>query len=649
VPGESQQVEVRLRFSQFGLPDLGRAAAAAAVAFKGLGKEQDAIDARQKSLYSGDTLRIAREMLRLQTERARLTRAESRQGLMSQREFRTSGRLLSDLRDQSQFHRQSTLEHFERRAVEHRVRREAVRSGAFRELAAAAFADQFHQRQGDRAEGAVEQSLRREHARSGKYAVEARADAREQVKDTLQAARERKIDHQLRMERVGNGTYGRLAAVADADRKRQDEGRRAEGAVDHARRVKRIDSGEYLGESRRRAAERERDRKAEERERRLDRQAELETKYGTRIGGRLHRFEQFAQRPGTRLATGAATAAAGSVFAAGMAGFHNTVEMNRLTTEVQLLSREIAGALKPAIDGLTDVLRFVRQTMQKLSPSQQDLLMYGTLGAVGVKGLSMASKAATGMGLFELGGAGLNLLAMRKASQAAKAAKVAETAGTASKVINGVEYAGRGAEVLGAGYLAKRAGFFGRLGGALGRLRGAHRGAGALAANPLTGPIAGAALATAGMFKSTYDAFTGGYYSHARETTPTHRGRSKVVSGGIAFGASIWDNIAASVNHLLPKGHEIPRYDKTFGVGEAGKTPAQKKKDQEARRTVTPADAGFEGTGAGFDRLMIATAVRDVQKEEQPGWFDDLMKWLDRRFGSDPPADDAPRVKSKES
>jgi hypothetical protein len=381
-----------------------------------------------------------------------------------------------------------------------------------------------------RQESALSRGVRHDALRSGQYLSDARAAAREQLHDSLSDARERRLQVQAQREQIGTP-----ASVALARANAQE------------RRAREI---------------------FQEQQSRLDRRADLEARFGLRGGAIAYGLERFGQHGATRAGFGLATAGATTVFGSAMSGFGGTVEMHRFQLELRLISRELASSLKPALDTATGGLREFRQWLEAMSPTQQKMLMYGTLTVLGLKGLSMASNRLLGMGLLEAGGAVAGRFA---ASRAASSAAASATAGVAAR-------AGTGAAANVAG---------GAAGGGLSAL--------GIAALPAT--------LTAGMFKGAYDAATGGYYSHARETTPTHRGRSMPVAAGVAVGASFWDNIAASINHLLPSGSELPRYDERF-LPKGGKS------------SVTLGDAGFEETGSGYDRLSIQLADLTGRRDE---------------------------------
>jgi hypothetical protein len=81
--------------------------------------------------------------------------------------------------------------------------------------------------------------------------------------------------------------------------------------------------------------------------------------------------------------------------------------MNRFNNELKLVTRELAGALLPALRFATDVLGRFRRWLEKLSGPQQDMLMYGTLGVLGLKGTSVMSRNMFGTGLADAIASGL--------------------------------------------------------------------------------------------------------------------------------------------------------------------------------------------------------------------------------------------------
>lgn len=184
--------------------------------------------------------------------------------------------------------------------------------------------------------------------------------------------------------------------LADAIKRRTDLTRRQAAAA----------SGEYAAELK---GIREYQRELANVER-LERRVALQSQYGSRLGGAVSAAERLGASRGARVAGGLAVAAAGTAIGMARSGFSGTVEQNRLDTELKLISRELAGSLKPAIDATTDGLQKFRKFLERLSPNQQNLLAAGVVGAAGVAGASAFSNRVLGMGLAEAGAAGASRL-----------------------------------------------------------------------------------------------------------------------------------------------------------------------------------------------------------------------------------------------
>jgi hypothetical protein len=123
----------------------------------------------------------------------------------------------------------------------------------------------------------------------------------------------------------------------------------------------------------------------------LERRAQYESRYG-RFGGRLAYHADAFSRSRAGMVAMAGGAAVGGL---ARSGFSGTVEFNRLQSEWQQISRELAGAFKPAIEAVTKGLQFLRKRLESLGPRGQDALMYGggALAAyAGVRGIGMAGR-----------------------------------------------------------------------------------------------------------------------------------------------------------------------------------------------------------------------------------------------------------------
>jgi hypothetical protein len=319
--------------------------------------------------------------------------------------------------------------------------------------------------------------------------------------------------------------------------------------LDLAVRKQRLSSGAYAQEARglQQVA------REQEKVERMERRAQLAAKYG-RVGGAVaHVGESMAARGLGRAAAGIA----GVTIASAKSGFSGTVEGNRLALELKLVSRELAGAFKPALEIATKGLQNLRTWLSKLNPQQQNQLALGAIGIAGVAGAHLLSKAVLGVGLGAAVRGGLSSpLAL-------------------PLLAAGAGY-GREATGVAAAYGGVRAGMAGRS-----ILRGAARVAGPFAA-----------------LSAIHDAGTGGFYSGLRG-----RGENKFVSalgaagGGLldlitfgAFGESFRKNNAAQI-----------RAGQAIGTNPAG------------HQAVTIADAGFEQAGSAYERVTNALSLTDAQ------------------------------------
>ena len=99
---------------------------------------------------------------------------------------------------------------------------------------------------------------------------------------------------------------------------------------------------------------------------------------------------------GARSAFGSIPAAGGIMAAGGVGatwakGFSGTLEAGRMDREFELLGREVAGIFKPVTDSLTEAIRSLRQTLEKLTPNQQSALAATGIAAAGGYGVSKAT------------------------------------------------------------------------------------------------------------------------------------------------------------------------------------------------------------------------------------------------------------------
>lgn len=308
----------------------------------------------------------------------------------------------------------------------------------------------------------------------------------------------------------------------------------------------------------------------------------LEARYGFAGGAVV----QASESPGMRGVLGALGNVGTRAYSAAMSGFGGTVEMNRFNRETQLISREFASALKPALEGATSGLHRFSSWMAGLSSGQQDAIMYGTLATVGVKAASMVSHRALGMGLIEAGAAGA---AWYRGGAAPGAA-----AGAAASRLRGVPPPASGA----------------RAGGL----------AGAAAAGLAAVPLVGIALGALSGLSAAKDAFVGDDEKGSTYSRLRGKGYSRGGAGAWSATAAFADfainnpwNMATSAVGL--DDWRVRTGAERLGVGADTTGPG-------GHRRVTQADVGFSDTGSFYDRATMATDMLDTQM--------DLAKALDR-------------------
>ena len=107
------------------------------------------------------------------------------------------------------------------------------------------------------------------------------------------------------------------------------------------------------------------------------------------LGRMIEKLKGFESLQG--IGTGAkALGVAGLATGAGLVanGFAGTVEMERFSRELTLLSRELAGAFRPLITGVTGLARDARKRLEKQGPAEQDQLLAGGVIAGGAVALN---------------------------------------------------------------------------------------------------------------------------------------------------------------------------------------------------------------------------------------------------------------------
>ena len=340
--------------------------------------------------------------------------------------------------------------------------------------------------------------------------------------------------------------------------------------------------------------------KERERVEAMERRARYDARFGALVGGIADRADRFRQSTAYRIGAATATGVGTAVAGAAMSGFSGTVEGNRLNLEMKLVSRELAGAFKPAIELVTKALRGLRERLEKLTPRQQNLLMLGGLGFGGL--------AAAGLARFGLGGAmgvarasltGLGVLGGAAASAGGAAAGSA--AGTAA----GAAAAGAGAGAAARASLLSRAA-------------------------PFAARAGGAAYAGYQAFDQIQD---------IRSDPSTLRGIGRQSVRGFDFFAGGELARLAGYQSGGPLGQA---YDAVFGANPTrtqAASPEQSQAQQAERRKVMIADAGFETAGSARDRFTTALAMVDAgdANKTPTTLLEDIKSFLVETFGGGSP------------
>lgn len=353
---------------------------------------------------------------------------------------------------------------------------------------------------------------------------------------------------------------------------------------------------------------------------RLQRIETLRQRYGKTGGMMAYYSELIARSSAGRLAVGAAGVVGATTVGMATSGFQGTVEWNRMQLELQMISRELAGAFLPAVKTATQGLGILRKNLESLGPDQQDAIMYG--------GLALGGLTAAGLARMGLGGVGrvLGLVGGGVGGVAAGGAAAGGLGATGTALAGGV---GGAAATAGVGGAA--AGGLGTAGVAAG---------GAAAGGLLAGgkKMLGKGLRFAGgrvlPAFAVADGATGGYYSELRA-----RGENKLTAGVGALGGGLLNGIT------------FGEYGKQFrekrGTGQGPFSTPEQKKQFEAggadpnRRMVTYDGAGFESSGSAFERIANAYAIREAQDMEDAQGKErgvmDILKFLLARFGTPEP------------
>ena len=398
--------------------------------------------------------------------------------------------------------------------------------------------------------------------------------------------------------------------------------------------------------------------KVEARERRYElqvareaRRTELQERFGTRIGALMH----GAEHPAARFGMSAAGWAGAGVTGLAMSGFQGTAQMERLNFEFTLLTRELSGAFRPAIEWLSGALNRLRHHLEKLSGREQDMLMYGAGSLALLKAGSVASRGLFGVGMIEAAGIGLGLRGGGSAVAAAlpKMAAAGELSGAAT-----VAGPAAGAGVLrGGGWGARlgRAGMWGMTAAALYKaynLSFSDEKVGLGEAGRLVpGPI-GALSNLAGVF-SDYPADKawnkhvdwmyrkmgtdrGRYSGLTREdlymSDDPVRAMGRRVRGavGLERNESLIGRGARGFGEWIDEGTGgRTSFGKRFDYRESEK-PAGGKGDEPHRKNTPTIPTLFDPIGTGYERVALASANMEGLDRQagQDGFIGDLMTAL---------------------
>jgi hypothetical protein len=317
---------------------------------------------------------------------------------------------------------------------------------------------------------------------------------------------------------------------------------------------------------------------AKERERveALERRAQFGSRYG-RLGGLMYHADALRNSALGRHGMAVATGIGGAAATAGMQGLQGTVEWNRLQLEINLMSKEIAGAFLPAIRFATRAAEQMRRAMEGFSIRQQHLLL---LGGLAFSGLAMA-------GLARMGLAGL---------------------------AGGLGGAGAGAAGAAGGMLARV--------GAVGAAGAGAAALGIVTNNPLVGAAGGAAL---GFSRAgPLGALVGGVSAAAMSAPAEREGErpSEYLARMYRRSEDGGDDRSMLGALLATGGRSIA---KVFGAeperpGGRGPNPD--------RDRATLAQAGFEAPGSAFQRMTTTLALVDATRAgaDRPITVENMLK-----------------------
>jgi hypothetical protein len=431
--------------------------------------------------------------------------------------------------------------------------------------AEAAKATQAINRQGEIAQATARNEALAEDLASGAYQKHARAmEDLNRQHTKLQRDAHRDLDREDWMKR---GTYTDELTTTNHEMEKLRRG---------------IDDGSYKSLA-----------KLREEMTRLKREAELTSRYGSRLGGFMARNEALVAGAGV-----ATAAAAFTIHGRAQRGFAGTVEEYRSQAADRELDREIASVFKPLKDAGTDLKRWTARQLRGTSGRQQDALMAGGL-ALGAYGLYSTGSTAwkIAQGLLARAGpqAGGSLAADLAANAAGGALGSRMAARTATRATATAETAVLEREAAAAAGGAAASG-------------GLRAGLGRFAARI-------PAIAFGAKWIDTAMDSGGDWYDAHRRA-----GHSKIGSGiGTAldtgteavYGSYDWirrqfgdeTEQAKKYRHRRMSGagyseEELNRMDARIASGEG-------------HRNVTPADAGFEEVGRGYERIQEKASLEE--------------------------------------
>lgn len=356
------------------------------------------LDQLQKALDTGGIAAFAAEMRRLNTASTAAAASQTRfSAIVGDPAVRNRLVELTRMNQLMQVQAKIT-----RDQITLEARSQTVRSGAYAKQLTALRAIERQTRAVAREEERVRFGQRMDAVRSGDFRADDRADrelSREEEKVKLFEEHERLKN---RAQDAKSGAHaldaGERAALA---RKQQ--------MVALAEREGLVREGVYAEELKGRDAILRKQKQVEE----LERRAGYEARMGRRLGGLAANLDAAARNPVLRAllgGVGGAAMAAGAAATGGAAkGFQGTVEWNRLQLELQMVSRELAGAFLPAVQFATRELKEFRGWLEGMTPGQQNAVMAGGLalgGAAAWRMLGLGGLASV-IGKFTRGASGL--------------------------------------------------------------------------------------------------------------------------------------------------------------------------------------------------------------------------------------------------